>query len=616
MGNNYNLQSFNWRPFMNFCARWNMFDPQGCMGNAIWGATLQTGWFPGWSVVSPEYQKDYYESWRNATASTVQLSVTPSVTPSVTQSASPDSTPRTTPTGTPTANTEFNTLKTKLTNLKAKITDATKRSEVEQAITEAKTVEELEAVLETHKDVFAIALSESKKDNITKVNDTSLHDEVKALNKALNGVVLIEGEKPTYDFSSVLSDGEWKSEIDILDLISTWNSSLSGTDKKHIMVAIKEAYDQAKQADNNDGVAKIKALADSMHNKLIEEADSLYNNVNLENISEEEKDALTRLKNGLSTAKAELETFNETPEKFNDAIYSDAFNNLYRMIRIVEARNEDAQIKAELDSESELLLDKTNSDLSSENIQKKDLKTKVSVREDDGKVKEEDVDSDVVKQRRAQGFIQTEFADIWSKGGKYYYDKDGNTLKELVGVTKIEKDGDVIKCYYNNGITKTIDDAKAIKREGQIKIGNEIYNVVVKDGVTKFVRQSDKVELTEQDLGISNVAINEDGSYTYSSGGVNYKSTKEHALEIYTPEQAQAEVESSTKGQIKIGNEIYNVVVKEGVTKYVRQIDNVELTEQDLGISNVTINEDGSYTYTAGGVNYKSTKDHNLEIVT
>ena len=36
---------FNWIPFMNYCAGWNSLDPFGCMGNAIWGATQQTGWF-------------------------------------------------------------------------------------------------------------------------------------------------------------------------------------------------------------------------------------------------------------------------------------------------------------------------------------------------------------------------------------------------------------------------------------------------------------------------------------------------------------------------------------------------------------------------------------------
>ena len=57
MGNGFNML-----PFMYMCGSLNGMFP--FLGNAVWGASQQTGWLPpGCGVLFPSPQGDYYPGW-------------------------------------------------------------------------------------------------------------------------------------------------------------------------------------------------------------------------------------------------------------------------------------------------------------------------------------------------------------------------------------------------------------------------------------------------------------------------------------------------------------------------------------------------------------------------
>lgn len=153
---------------------------------------------------------------------------------------------------------------------------------------------------------------------VSSANGTSYKTTVTNLNKAISANndakfgILKESDDGSY---------EWDDDIDIIGLLSEWNSN-AATKSKHIMTRLAE-----KRKSLTDGAKKsqLDVLANNMHDKLL----SVANEIDTEKLSEE---TITLLEN----ATTDLEKF-PSDKRLSEKDYSKAFDNLYRAIRIAKA---------------------------------------------------------------------------------------------------------------------------------------------------------------------------------------------------------------------------------------------------------------------------------------
>lgn len=198
-----------------------------------------------------------------------------------------------------------------------------------------KLIEDYNVLLEEYKELKpeleAAKLNDAKKELTATSNEnyktlaSNLNTQLTNNNDELFGGILEKTDSGSYKLGQVKIDGE-NVDIDIMELISTWNSEES-TKGSHLMKAIAEKYSTAENKGNYE------TLVNKLHDKLSNAADNLLGKL------DKDSETKTLLKN----AQNQFDKFNSIDKRFpsDESIkgenYSNAFDNLYRAIRLAEA---------------------------------------------------------------------------------------------------------------------------------------------------------------------------------------------------------------------------------------------------------------------------------------
>lgn len=205
--------------------------------------------------------------------------------------------------------------------------------------------------------IKANALNKAKED-VTSPNNTSYTTKVTGLAQKIN-----DNNDATFgilkESSGVLS---WDSDVDIMELLSTWNSTES-TKSAHIMNKLADKY----SATTGETKSRLATFADNLHEKLIGVA---------QDIVEDSETSVTQ-KDSLNKAITALQAFGRDQRLSESQNYSNAFDNLYRAIRLVEAEKADAKLSKDFEylgednpyKDTKMLETETKNDLNAEGLE-------------------------------------------------------------------------------------------------------------------------------------------------------------------------------------------------------------------------------------------------------
>lgn len=135
-----------------------------------------------------------------------------------------------------------------------------------------------------------------------------------------------------HNLDSFLDGENLKSDVDIIDLLSSWNNNPK-TDNTHIMKHLGINYAKSKNKDYD-------RIANALHNALLEKAGKIETDKLSDEVKKELEKAITTF-NKFDT----IEKRFFTGEKIRGENYSKAFDNLYRAIRLAEAEIAGEQIE-------------------------------------------------------------------------------------------------------------------------------------------------------------------------------------------------------------------------------------------------------------------------------
>lgn len=156
-------------------------------------------------------------------------------------------------------------------------------------------------------------------------NNTDYATVVKAINDDKIDDIIENDE-----FKPITVNGK-ESDFDIMEFMSTWND-----DNSSIITLIGEKRKDAKNKENHD------EISNALHNALLNKA----NSIDTENLSTDTKDALEK-------AIEEFNKFSSLDERYPDSQtddnYENAFNNLYKAIRLAEAEKLDSELEKSFD---------------------------------------------------------------------------------------------------------------------------------------------------------------------------------------------------------------------------------------------------------------------------
>ena len=228
---------------------------------------------------------------------------------------------------------EKNKLQTKIDELQAKL-NIYKEISSSTKLTTEKIIENQAKLQESYKayenDIKSHELNEAKK-NITSSNNGAYKDKVTTLQA---NVVTFKDK--TFGILTTDSNGlcEWDKEVDILELLSTWNSDES-TKNSHIMNEIIPKYKEA----IGDQKSHYEKLISEFQKKLL----GLAEDIDASKLSGDTKKAL-------SEATEQLKKFDDMDKRASDAQnYSHSFDNLYRAIRLAKTEIADKELKEKFD---------------------------------------------------------------------------------------------------------------------------------------------------------------------------------------------------------------------------------------------------------------------------
>lgn len=197
-----------------------------------------------------------------------------------------------------------------------------------------KDLAELTVIYDEHKEKIIDSAKINALENIISTNDETNAKKAEDLYNAIEiGTSL--------DAVLDVSTGKLKADVKIMDLISAWNNNTEFGDKAHIMRAI---VNRAKVAKSTE-LSNLEALAKALQGALIKEIEDIENKL----------DKTSQTKEDLLVAKSHLDRFNKDnrflqhEEEGKKDAYTNAFDNLYRMIRIAEAEIEDAKLKKDFE---------------------------------------------------------------------------------------------------------------------------------------------------------------------------------------------------------------------------------------------------------------------------
>lgn len=282
---------------------------------------------------------------------------------------------------------------------------------------------DLDALFKKYADKIKPAILNNAKKEITSTNNTEYTTKVTSLNSAISN--------NTNAKFGILKDGgngsyEWNDDIDILELLSTWNSN-DTTKSKHIMSTLS---DKRKAETNGAKKSQLDTLANKLHEKLL----SVAENIDEEKLSDETKAILKE-------ANDNLEAFSAGNRLEKEKDYSNAFDNLYRAIRLAKAEIAEKELKEKFDFLGDqnpyktlTFVSDTKADITQEGLKDKREVTVPNPAEE----------KTVAELAEEKGYRQTDYSKAYyseTEKKHYYYDETSKEFKELVGVDIIHKDG-------------------------------------------------------------------------------------------------------------------------------------------------------------------------------
>ncbi len=298
--------------------------------------------------------------------------------------------------------------------------------------------------------IKAMKLDAAKKE-VVSANNSTYTAKVSSLNTAINN-----NNDKKFGILKETNGGEleWNDDVDIMELLSTWNSN-NTTKSKHIMKTLID-----KRGAENDGAKKsqLDTLADKMHEKLLAVAEDIDEN----KLSEETK-AL------LEEANDSLEAFGSGNRLTKGQDYSNAFDNLYRAIRLAKAEIAEKELKESFEflgdenpyKNSTIVAD-AKADIKSEGLENK---REVTI----------PTDKSIAELATEQGYRTTYHSDVYyseSEKKHYYYDNSAKEFKELAGVTQVDKNG---TCHYANGTKKPLLELLAKEQGYRTTYHSDVY---------------------------------------------------------------------------------------------------------------------------------------------
>lgn len=324
-----------------------------------------------------------------------------------------------------------------LNEYKNKATKSMKKETLEEKIADIK------VMYDKYKDKIQEAKTNKIKSSVTSNNTkyTTLANSVKTAitsgNDELFGGILAKGDDGTFEWGTVKIDGE-EQDIDVMEFLSSWNNANVGTSAKpnpnaFIIKAIASKYATA----SGENKGKYETLSNRLHDKLEDEGNSLLAKLN---------DEITH-KEALQEAINKFAKFDTIGKRFpsgtNGENYNNAFENLYRAIRLAEAEKADKELKEEFDFLGD---ENPYKDGTLLRTAEDDLKTecRTNATEVTDPVEPEKTAEELAKEK---GCRNADCPGIYyneSEKKHYYYDSSSKNLKEMPGVGYVSKAG---KCY-------------------------------------------------------------------------------------------------------------------------------------------------------------------------
>ena len=297
-------------------------------------------------------------------------------------------------------------------------------------------------------DIKSFKVAEIDKKQIS-TNNTDYATVVKAIN---DGKIddIIEND----EFKPITVNGK-ESDFDIMEFMSTWND-----DNSSIITLIGEKRKDAKNEEN------LNKISDALHDALLKKAKS----IDTENLS-------TDTKNALEKAIEEFNEFssldNRYPGSQTDEDYENAFNNLYKAIRLAEAEK--------LDSELEKSFDFLDNDNPYKNTTKYRDLTNTDLEKEEGKGLNSEPDSDETvttgeaeKAEKANKNEETQKTkrSVTVNDQTYYVETDNNNYVTAVYNSKNQKINlsDSIKKMFS-----IHSNVKFAKTNDASEIGRDLY---------------------------------------------------------------------------------------------------------------------------------------------
>lgn len=298
--------------------------------------------------------------------------------------------------------------------------------------TKSVTKENYEKMLEIYnanKTKINAAKEKAVKEKLTSANNTEYTSKVTTLSTKI--------ATPDDTFGGILDDGELKDDIDIMELLSTWNSNTT-TSGSHIMNTIGAKYKAT-----SDGTVKSKyeVLVNALHDKLSTAAE----NIDEDKLTEETKKLLKDAQDNFEKFDTIAKRF-PTSEPECGVNYSNAFDNLYRAIRLAEAEIVEKELKESFDFLGDENPYKTSTIVTGT---KTDLKNEFlnNVRTVTEPIAPPPAEKSIEEQATENGYRKTECNGVYysdAENKHYYYDTSTKKFIEMVGVTRVFANG---KCY-------------------------------------------------------------------------------------------------------------------------------------------------------------------------
>lgn len=405
---------------------------------------------------------------------------------------------------------------------KDKAKSSMKKEDIEREI------KNLKAVYNKHAEKVKDANLEEAKKNVTSTTNNNYNKYVTSLKTANDNDTT---------FGGILKGNNgplsWNDEVDILELLSTWNSTSGDTESSHVMKTILTKYNSV----TGNAISNYQALKREFENKLLSVADKIT-------VSEREK--LTGdTKTALETAINDLKDFGDiSVAAANPELYSRTFDNLYRAIRLAKAEIADKDLKEKFDILGEenpykdgQFLAEAKEDLKNEKCENAYKVTGLTLEELknlEGALSAASANNigAYSHQRDGNNQVDNSNGEFW-----YYYDTTSNKFRYAGGHLTpngkcYDKKGGTLMGTFSNGTFTPVggSSSDAGSDGKQVKINGYIYKVTGSGNDTRYVRTTDNVSLSASDLGISNVNINSDGSYNYTLNGVTYYVSNTHTV--------------------------------------------------------------------------------------